>query len=87
MYAIDPLESRESPPAARTFVSLTHQSSIEQRGCSSSTPGVAVGLGWLSDALRSADPPSVFGTLMSDGIRDDSLEVIFSLREVRSPFP
>ena len=47
------------------------------------TPSVAVGHGWMSDALRNAESPTVVGTLICNGIYDDSLEVIFSLREVR----
>ncbi|KAJ3010675.1 hypothetical protein NUW54_g2406 [Trametes sanguinea] len=60
----------------------------QQRGCTSPSQAVAVGLGWLSDALRAADSPAIFGTLMCDGIREDGIEVIFSLREgTRIPLP
>ena len=46
-------------------------------------PGVAVGYGWLSDALRSPEPIFITGILSCDGVHDDSIEVVFSLREVR----
>ena len=46
-------------------------------------PGVAVGHGWLSDALRSPEPIFITGILSCDGVHDDSIEVVFSLREVR----
>ena len=46
--------------------------------------GVAIGLGLLSSAL--SDPEcdvKVTGTIVKDGIQEDWLEVVFSLREVR----
>ncbi len=46
-----------------------------------------MGHGWISDALQSTDDQSVFGTLWCNGIHDDSLEVIFSMREVRTSTP
>ncbi|KAH9911145.1 uncharacterized protein BXZ73DRAFT_108221 [Epithele typhae] len=59
-----------------------------RKGAPSHSPGVAVGFGWMSDALRSPHPPTVFGTVSSGGIYDDALEVIFSIREGnRLPLP
>ena len=37
----------------------------------------------MSDALGSSDSPNVIGTISSDGIHDDSIEVCFCIREVR----
>ena len=46
--------------------------------------GVAIGLGLLSSSLRDNEHnPTVTGTIVSDGIQEDRLEVIFALREVR----
>ena len=44
---------------------------------------VFIGLGWMSDALGSSDSPNVVGTISSDGVHDDSIEVCFCIREVR----
>ena len=48
----------------------------------SSPFSVAVGHGWLSDALNNHNSPYILGTLCSDGIYPDSIEVILLLKEV-----
>ncbi|EJF57837.1 hypothetical protein DICSQDRAFT_182967, partial [Dichomitus squalens LYAD-421 SS1] len=50
-------------------------------------PTVAVGHGWLSDALTNDNSPFILGTLCSDGIYPDSIEVIFSLKQFPRPPP
>jgi hypothetical protein len=74
VYVLDPLEARHLAPAM-----LAGSSSS-----SSAQPGVAIGLGLLSSALYDGEcDVTVAGTVMSDGIQEERLEVVFSLREVR----
>lgn len=73
VYVLDPLEARHISPA----VALSPSPSP------SSQPGVAIGLGLLSSALYDGDcDVTVAGTIMSDGIQEERLEVVFALREV-----
>ncbi|KAI0087455.1 hypothetical protein BDY19DRAFT_1058274 [Irpex rosettiformis] len=76
VYVLDPLEVR-------------HVSSAALFGSSSapgSQPGVAIGLGLLSSALYDGDcDVTVAGTIMTDGIQEERLEVVFSLREYVPP--
>ena len=73
VYVLDPLEARSTVPTLP--------------GSSNSAPhGVATGLGLMSIALD--DPEcdiSVTGTINTDGIQEERLEVIFALREVSPP--
>jgi hypothetical protein len=71
LYAIDPLESSNS---IATTSSLATPASL------------AVGMGLMSAVLsgRNRDESSVNGTLVAIGTGETVLEVIFSLREVRS---
>ena len=70
VYVLDPLEARAPVPSLPS-------------GSRSSTHGVATGLGLMSMAMN--DPEcdiSVTGTISTDGIQEERLEVIFALREV-----
>jgi hypothetical protein len=71
LYAIDPLES---------------STSIATTSSSATPASLAVGMGLMSAVLtgRNRDESSVNGTLVAIGTGETVLEVIFSLREVRS---
>lgn len=71
VYILDPLED------------LISKSRHGQSG------GVAVGMGLMSTILvvDMKDSPSVTGTFVGSGSDDDALEVVISLRQVRSPSP
>ena len=76
IYVLDPLEARNIAPAI-----LAGSGAPSARA----PHGVAMGLGLLSSALH--DPEcdvAVTGTIVGDGLQEDRLEVVFSLREVRS---
>lgn len=73
VYALDPLEARNVPPVMHGGFG---SSGFAQHG-------VAIGLGLLSSALYDADcDVTVTGTIVSDGIQEDRLEVVFALRAV-----
>ena len=80
----DPFESCESSRPART--SPDAHPPQGKRHAANQDPNkdtrVFVGLGWMSDALGSSDSPNVIGTISSDGIHDDSIEVCFCIRKV-----
>ena len=88
VYVIDPLEAQ--PPPMHDEISASFQ--LDPTASSSSAPqaaalqrGVAVGLGLMSWALLATADRSVIvvGTFQVDAIGRRSLEVVFSLKEVR----
>lgn len=78
VYVLDPLEARNITPLAYCASSSTLPLQA----------GVAIGLGLLSTALGGTDCDlMVTGTVVSDSIQEDRLEVVFALREVRKIVP
>lgn len=74
VYVLDPLESNSAPAPVHISDSSAH---------ADNAPGVAVGLGLMSWALRDEEPVTAVGTLVKAG-GSESLEIVFALREVRN---
>ncbi|KAJ3473214.1 hypothetical protein NLI96_g13088 [Meripilus lineatus] len=78
IYLLDPLESHSNAP----LLASSHPPSPHH------PQGVAIALGLLSWALRDDAPqPQVTGTVSTDGLGNESLEVIFALRETTPVAP
>ena len=74
VYVLDPLEALSSMPAHTGGMTMP------------AAQPVAIGLGLMSWALQPGAPDTIVtGTVVAGGTRQSSLEVIFSLREVRCP--
>lgn len=78
IYVLDPLEAR-------------HVSPVLPSGSSpppNAQPGIAIGLGLLSAALYDGEcDTTVAGTILTDTIQEERLEVVFALREVCASCP
>ncbi|KAH9918775.1 hypothetical protein B0H21DRAFT_238781 [Amylocystis lapponica] len=80
VYVLDPLESHSLSASNNPLHPQPHNH--PQSSDSQPLTSVAIGLGLMSWALRTSDADiTVTGTIVGDDLREDALEVIFSLRE------